>query len=85
MTLELKLKRAALNAAVDITLKGMKRSPERCARNLIELGISAFPNLLSEKEKNVLYDKILIVCKNVDINAAKELFFQSFNDACPKI
>ena len=78
MTLELKLKCAALNAAVDITLKGLKKSPERCARNLIELGTSAFPNLLSEKEKDILYNKILNVCKNVDLIAAKELFFQSF-------
>ena len=85
MTLELKLKLAALNAAVDITLKGMKKSPERCARNLVELGVSAFPNFLNEKEKDILYDKILVICKNVDFIAAKELFFQSFNNAYPKI
>ena len=40
LTLENKLKKVAVCAAVDITLRGKDRSPERCARNLLELGES---------------------------------------------
>ena len=63
MALEHKLKYAALNAAVDITLKGIKRSPERCARNLIELGLSAFPNSINEAQKDVLYNNFYDLVK----------------------
>jgi hypothetical protein len=38
MLLEMKLKKAAMLAALDITLARMQKSPERCARNLLELG-----------------------------------------------
>ncbi len=78
MTLELKLKRAALNAAVDIALKGLKKSPERCARNLIELGTTAFPDAVNKADKEILYDKLLYLCKKIDTEAAKELFFSTF-------
>ena len=78
MTLEFKLKKAALNKAVDITLKGINKSPERCARNLIELGLAAFPNSISDTDKDKLYRKLVEVCKKVDVEAVKELFFTNF-------
>ena len=78
MTLEFKLRKAVLNAAVDITLKGIKKSPERCARNLIELGVSSFPDSISENEKENIYINLLNLCKAMDISSIKELFFTSF-------
>ena len=76
--LESKLKRAALSAAVDVALKNLKKSPERCARNLVELGTSAFPNRINNQEKDVLYHGLLNLCKNVDADGAKELFSKYF-------
>lgn len=72
------IKKAALMAALDITLKRMHRSPQRCARNIMELGISAFPNKLSEADKAVLTPALLEACKHQDAVLAKELFCNSF-------
>jgi len=72
------IKKAALMAALDITLKRMHRSPQRCARNIMELGISAFPNKLSEEDKAVLIQSLFDACKHQDAVLAKELFCNSF-------
>lgn len=77
MTLGFKLWKAALNSAFDIILKEIKKSPERCSRNLIELGVSAIPDWMSENEKDNI-QKLLNLCKAKDISAIKELFFASF-------
>ena len=82
MSLEYKLKYVALNAAVDITLKGAKKSPERCARNLIELGTTAFPEISEKTDKDILYKKLLELCVNTETTEAKNLFFSVF--VCPK-
>jgi hypothetical protein len=73
-----RLKKAAVTAALDIRLARMRRSPERCARNLMELGLSAFPDKLTKDEQMILLQKFMIVCKNRDIIKARELFFASF-------
>ena len=78
MTLEYKLKKAALFAAVELTLRRMRRSPERCARNLIELGIAAFPGKIQKNEVNATYHEFLSICQNADAEAARELFFKVF-------
>lgn len=78
MLLEGKLRRAALLAAVDICLRRMIRSPKRCARNLIELGISAYPDRLNKAEQNDMYDKLLAIFEKGDIQAAKALFIAAF-------
>lgn len=78
MILEFKLKEAALIVAVDISLKRMKKSPERCARNLMELGVSAYPEKVQKKDRPVFFQKLLTICKADDMNGAKELFFNTF-------
>lgn len=78
MMLEVKLKQAALKAAVDISLRRMKKSPERCARNLVELGITAYPDKISKKDRQNFYQKLLDICKSEDIEEARKLFFETF-------
>lgn len=78
MTLELKLKRAVLNCAVDITLKRIQRSPERCARNLIELGLAAHPKKMGKAEIEAFYGTLLQMCKSGDCQGVREAFFQTF-------
>lgn len=73
-----KLKKAALLAALDINIKRMHRSPNRCARNIIELGLAAYPNKLSEVDQSVLLAALLKACKEQDAFQVKELFLQSF-------
>lgn len=79
MMLENRLKQVALNVAVDISLKRRKKSPERCTRNLIELGMSAFPDQLTHEEINEFSQKLLMVCKNGDYQETRELFFNTFS------
>lgn len=78
MLLESKIKQAALLSAIDISLKRMKKSPERCARNLMELGINTYPNKLTKNEYNDYLQKLLTFCKNNDIQGAREFFIQIF-------
>jgi len=78
MTLEYKLKKAALYAAVDIALHRMHRSPERCARNLIELGVASFPSKIKKGEINAKYQEFLTVCQTSDAETVRELFFKVF-------
>ncbi len=78
MLLEGKLRRVALLAAVDICLKKMICSPKRCARNLIELGLSAYPDKLNNAEQNDLYKKLLTIFKSGNLPEAKALFITVF-------
>jgi hypothetical protein len=79
------IKKAALLAAVDIALKRMNRSPKRCARNITELGINAFPNRFSMEEYPLVQKEFLLICKAKDPIKAKELFVSYFiNDKLNK-
>jgi len=78
MTLEKKLKNATLNFALDIILKRSKKSPERCARNMIELGILNFPESVEKMNKEVLYKKFLNSCKSLELSQIKIVFFDIF-------
>lgn len=78
MLVEGKLKKVALIAAVDISLKRISKSPERCARNLLELGLSAYPDKVLKEEQAQLYTKLLILCKNGDAQETKNLFITTF-------
>jgi len=78
MILEAKIKKAALFAAVDISFKRMKKSPERCARNLMELGINTFPNKIAKSDYAIFSQKLLVFCKNNDLQGAHELFIEIF-------
>ncbi len=75
---ESKLKHAALSLAADITLKSMRHSPERCARNLMELGLSAYPSSVSQEERDIVYESFKILCKKGDAAKAKDLFLSIF-------
>ena len=59
MTLEVRLKQAALKTAVTITLGGLEKAPERCARTLMELGRAAFPERV--KAEAVSYTHLFLV------------------------
>lgn len=78
MILESRLKQAALNAAVDISLKRMKKNPERCSRNLLELGLTAYPDKISKKDSSDFYLQLLDICKREAVEEAKALFYNTF-------
>ncbi len=72
------IKKAALLAAVDMSLKRMNRSPKRCARNMTELGMNAFPNRYPEEEYPRIQQELLNACKAQDPLKARELFISYF-------
>ncbi|MDP4119949.1 MAG: hypothetical protein Q8876_02700 [Bacillota bacterium] len=77
MTLELKLKKAMLTKAIELIVKNGK-SPERCARSLIELGKKAYPNTLSKTELKVFSDQLTSLYNNNEIDMIQKLFFSTF-------
>lgn len=78
MILEARIKQTALLAAVDICLKRAKRAPLRSARNLTELGLVAYPNKLTKKERNDFHTQVLQLCKDNNYPDAKQLFIDTF-------
>lgn len=76
--LEARLKQAAINTAVDVSRKRMKKSPERCARNLLELAATAYPDKVTRKDRQELYFKLLDICKREAPEEAKDLILQAF-------
>ncbi len=78
MLLEGKVKRVALLTAVDICLRKKKNSPKRCARNIIELGLTAYPGKLTAAEQNILFENILAAFDQGDIAEVRTLFSAAF-------
>lgn len=78
MTLEHRLKKILINGAADLILKNNFKSPERCARNLLELGKSAYPDLLTKAQAKELYGDLLNLCRDHETQKAKELFVLKF-------
>lgn len=73
-----RIKKAAVTAALDIRLARMLRSPERCARNLMELGLNAYPDRIPKEEELILLQSFMEICRAKDVIKARELFFASF-------
>lgn len=72
------IKKAVLLTAVDVCLRRMKNSPKRCARNLVELGSSAYPDKISGKEESELYQQLLASFEIGDVAKARALFTSVF-------
>ena len=78
MILESRIKLAALLVAVDISFKRIKKCPERCARNLMEIGINTFPNKMTKNQYENFLQRLILLCKSNDAQGARELFIQIF-------
>ncbi|MDF2540218.1 MAG: hypothetical protein K0S76_3239 [Herbinix sp.] len=72
------IKKTAIMAALDIRLARMHRSPERCARNLMELGQASYPDKLSEKERLDIFQKLVSCCKSKNFHEARNIFIKNF-------
>lgn len=71
------MKYIAIEKTVNIILRNMQRSPERCARNLLELGSTIYKKN-NDVMKEGLYPLFLDLCKKNKKNEVKELFYRSF-------
>ena len=74
-SLEIRLKNAV---KLDNILRGITRSPERCARNLVDLGKSVSSKELTRIEYRLLYNEFLRLCTSSDIEGTKKNFFRHF-------
>lgn len=77
--MESKLKRAVLLIAMDSILKNAQYSPDRCARNLIDLGVKAYPSLFTPEEQKKLQSKFAKLCRNCEAKEIKEAFLTCFS------
>lgn len=78
-SLEIRLKTAVLDVKLDHILRGIAKSPERCARSLVDLGKSISPKELTRIEYRLLYSEFLKLCASSDIEGTKKNFFRHFN------
>ena len=76
--LEEKLKKTALSAAIDLSIKRYQKAPARCARNLIELANASFDTHLTKTETVSLYQALVASLEQKDAQTVKRLFFQRF-------
>ncbi|BCN31172.1 hypothetical protein [Anaeromicropila herbilytica] len=73
------IRHIAIEKSLNIILRSSKRSPERCARNLLELGTGVYKKN-SNVMKEGLYPLFVDLCKKNDKEAIKELFYRTFLD-----
>ena len=78
MTLEVRLKQAALKTAVTITLDALETAPERCARTLMELGRAAFPERVKAEEELSALHRLLEACRGLDAPAVWRVFVEIY-------
>lgn len=78
MLVETKIRQTAVMAAVDIKLMKMKKSPGRCTRNLLELGLFTYPNKISKKEQQIFQEQLKELCQIGDVQGARTLFINTF-------
>ena len=78
MTLEVRLKQAALKTAVTITLGGLEKAPARCARTLRELGRAAFPDRVKAEEEPAALRRLLKACRELDAPAVWRVFVEIY-------
>lgn len=74
-----KVKNIALDKMISIILRNSDKSPERCTRNLLELG-STLRKDSSKAKDCTIYQAFLELCKHNEINQIKELFYHIFID-----
>lgn len=73
MTLEWKIKRAALLTSLKYILRNSKKSSERAARNIIEICSNISKVDLSEEKKSKLYIELNSLIKVADEDKIMEL------------
>lgn len=66
-----------LEIAIPIILRNRKRSPERCVRNLMELGEKVSSSTL-HVQKDRIYEELLKLCKGDEQQAILEYFYDIF-------
>ncbi|MEM1484433.1 hypothetical protein V6615_06075 [Oscillospiraceae bacterium PP1C4] len=78
MTIDIKIKRATLEIALRHMLRGAKKSPERTARNLIEIGSSLSKLNLSDEAAEKLCLELSELIKTMDHEKIMHWMIQSF-------
>lgn len=70
------LKAIIIDVNIDLLLKNITKSPARCARNIIELGLSSNESLKSKKDE--LYQALVSLLEKGNIGEIKDWFFKTF-------
>lgn len=63
---------------IDLILKNITKSPSRCARNIIELGLASTIKDNLKLQKDLLYNNLLVLFDKGNISDIKEWFFKTF-------
>lgn len=71
-------KSVILGINIDMILKNITKSPNRCARNIIELGLASTLKDNLKLQKDLLYNNLLILFDKGNIKEIKDWFFNTF-------
>ena len=63
---------------IDLILKNITKSPSRCARNIIELGLASNIKDNLKLQKDLLYNNLMVLFDKGNISDIKEWFFKTF-------
>lgn len=74
--MSLKFKYIALDKTINIILRNMEKSPERCARNLTELGSNICKKNFETNQK--IQRDFIELCKKNDRIEIKKIFFNTY-------
>lgn len=72
------LKAIIIDVNIDLLLKSITKSPTRCARNLLELGLSSTIKDNLKAQKDELYKVILSLLEKGNVKEIKDWFFKTF-------
>lgn len=67
-----KIKYSALKLAIEVTLKGIQKNPQRCARNVVELITNAYPDIITPEQQAELYILIIESANSEEVNNIRE-------------
>ena len=79
MIIESKIKYSVFKLALEITLKGIEKNPQRCARNVIELIKNSYPGILNAEQESELYSLVTKSAINEDISCIRENILNLIN------
>lgn len=79
MNLDIRMKRAALEAGLSCLLRNKGRSSERTARNILDLGSSITHTKINEKNRPLQYQILIDLLSGADNDTIKAFIYELFS------
>ncbi len=78
MTIDYKIRKATLETAINVLLIQKRKSTNRTARNIIDIGCSLSKNTITEDTINKIYNELITLIPNENIKIIKNFVVKNF-------